>query len=189
MLPLLSFRALRHNPGPAVALVDTTDPSVVASHVRGLATPIATSTTGPPGARSAGASLGFALQGVPLVHERCPSRGPCPLDVTDRPTTLRRECGRERPPPRLPSRDESVLSSVVPEREPPTADAFLSFSPPEPSPHPPGSSLVVTMPALSSFGGMTSLPAWTSGLRGSNGSAWPVSGLPALLRFGTLRPS
>jgi hypothetical protein len=34
--------------------------------------------------RSAGASLGLTLQGVLLVRERCPSRGPCPPDVTGR---------------------------------------------------------------------------------------------------------
>jgi hypothetical protein len=113
MLPLLSFRALRHIPRPAVALDSATDPSIAASHVRGLATPFATSTTGPPGALSAGASLGFALQGFPLVHERCPSRGPFPPDVADRPSPPR-GAGQERPPPGLPSRDESVLSSVFP---------------------------------------------------------------------------
>jgi hypothetical protein len=32
--------------------------------------------------RSAGASMGFALQGVLLVRKRCPFRGPCPPDVT-----------------------------------------------------------------------------------------------------------
>jgi len=113
MLPLLSFRALRHNPRPAVALDDATDPSVATSHVRGLATPFATSTTGPPGALGAGASLGFALQGVPLVHERCPFRGPCPPDVADRHNPPR-GAGRERSPSGPLSRDESVLSSVFP---------------------------------------------------------------------------
>jgi len=38
--------------------------------------------------RSAGAFLGLTLQGVLLVRERCPSRGPCPPDVA----------GRARPP-------------------------------------------------------------------------------------------
>jgi hypothetical protein len=32
--------------------------------------------------RSAGASMGFALQGLLLVRKRYPSRGPCPPDVT-----------------------------------------------------------------------------------------------------------
>jgi len=61
-----------------------TDPSVAACHVRGLDTPIATSTTSPPGARSAGASMGLTLQGVLLVREQCPFRGPCPPDVAGR---------------------------------------------------------------------------------------------------------
>jgi hypothetical protein len=61
-----------------------TNPFAAACRVRGLATPIATSTTDPPGARSAGASMGFTLQGVPLVRERCSSRSPCPPDVAGR---------------------------------------------------------------------------------------------------------
>jgi len=61
-----------------------TDPSAAAYRVRGLATPLATSTTDPPGARSAGASMGFTLQGVLLVHERCSFRSPCPPDVASR---------------------------------------------------------------------------------------------------------
>jgi hypothetical protein len=68
-----------------------TDPSVAACRVRGLATPCATSTTDPPGARSAGASMGLTLQGVLLVREWCPSRGPCPPDVTGRAPSPRGE--------------------------------------------------------------------------------------------------
>jgi hypothetical protein len=48
------------------------DPSTTACHVRGLATSFAASTTGPTGARSAGASMGFALQGVPLGASGAP---------------------------------------------------------------------------------------------------------------------
>lgn len=61
-----------------------TDPSAAACRVRGLDTPFATSTTDPPGAQSAGASMGLTLQGVLLVREWCPFRGPCLPDVTDR---------------------------------------------------------------------------------------------------------
>jgi hypothetical protein len=163
-----------------------TDPSVAACRVRGLGTPFATSTTDPPGARSAGASMGLTLQGVLLVREWCPFRGPCPPDIADRAPPPRGE-RTERLPSGPHARDEFVLSPAS--RRRPAVDTFLGFPSSEPSPHPPGLSLVVTMPALSSFGGMTSLPAWTSGLHGSNGSAWPVSGLPALMRFHTLRPS
>jgi len=81
MLPLLGFRALRHDLGPADPLSLAVDPSTTACHVRGLITSFAASTTDPPGARGAGASMGFALQGVPLVRERCSSRSPCPPDV------------------------------------------------------------------------------------------------------------
>ena len=151
MLPLLSFRALRHNPGPADPLAVVADPSATACHVRGLDTPFAASTTGPPGAQSAGASMGFALQGFPLVRERYSSRSPCPPDVAGRTHPPERECDG-RPPSGLHSRDESVLSPAS--RRKPAVDAFLGFSPSESSPHPPGLSLVVTMPALTSLGGI-----------------------------------
>jgi hypothetical protein len=61
-----------------------TNPFAAACRVRGLATPFATYTTDPPGARSAGASMGLTLQGVLLVRERCSSRSPCPPDVAGR---------------------------------------------------------------------------------------------------------
>jgi hypothetical protein len=165
-----------------------TAPTVAACHVRGLGTPFATYTTRPTGARSAGASMGLTLQGVPLVREWCSSRSPFPPDVAGRPNPPK-GAKRVRPPTGPCSRDESVLASSTPRREHTTVDAFLGFPPSESSPHPPGPSLVVTMPALSSSGGMTSLPTWTPGLRGSNGSAWSVSGLPTLMGFCTLRPS
>jgi hypothetical protein len=85
-----------------------TDPSAAACRVRGLDTPCATSTTDPPGARSAGASLGFALQGVPLERERCPFRGPCPPDVA-----------RHRQPPREGGRaGRGRLQGLVPATSP-----------------------------------------------------------------------
>jgi hypothetical protein len=70
-------------PGRSACMMATA-PTVAACHVRGLGTPLAASTTGPPDARGVGASMGFALQGVPLVRKRCPSRGPCPPDVAGR---------------------------------------------------------------------------------------------------------
>lgn len=91
MQPLLGFGALRHSPGPADPPELTTDPSVTACRVRGLGTPFATSTTDPPGAQSAGASMGLTLQGVLLVRERCPFRGPYPPDVAGRARSPRGE--------------------------------------------------------------------------------------------------
>jgi hypothetical protein len=119
-------------------------------------------------------------------RERYPSRGPCPPDVAGD-TTPRRERRRTGRLQGLVPASESVLPPSS--RRNPAVDAFLGLSPPERSLHPPGRSLVVTMPALSSLGRVTSLPAWTSGLRGSDGSALSVSGLPALLGFRTFRPS
>jgi hypothetical protein len=183
MLPLLGFRALRHIPGLADPLSLAADPSATACHVRGLATSFAASTTSPPGARGAGASMGFALQGVPLAARGAPLGVPALLTLPSVPPPEGSE--PERPPSGPSSRNESVLSSSPSRRKDPTVDTFLSFSSPEHSPQPPGRSLVVTMPALSPLGGMTSLPTWATGLRGSVESAWSVSGLPALLRFRT----
>jgi hypothetical protein len=72
----------------------TADPSAAACRVRGLATPFAAYTTSPTDARSVGASMGFALQGVLLARERCPSRGPCPPDVPAPPPTSPKGGGR-----------------------------------------------------------------------------------------------
>jgi hypothetical protein len=71
----------------------------------------------------------------------------------------------------------------------PTVDAFLGFTPPEPSPHPFGHALWSRCRPSHPFGGATSRPARVSGLREADGSAWSVSGLPALLGFSTFRPS
>jgi len=76
-----------------------------------------------------------------------------------------------RPPSGPRARSESVLSPAGRSRL--TVDAFLGFSPPELSPHPTGPSLVVTMPALTPSGGMTSRSAWASGLCGADGLAGP----------------
>ena len=59
----------------------TADPSAAACRVRGLDTSFATSTTSPTGARSAGASMGFALQGVPLAARGAPLGVPALLTL------------------------------------------------------------------------------------------------------------
>lgn len=58
----------------------TAGPPAAACHVRGFDPPRG-SHHRPSRRRSAGASLGFTLQGVPLACGRYPSRGPCPPDV------------------------------------------------------------------------------------------------------------
>jgi hypothetical protein len=102
--------------------------------------------------------MGFALQGFLLVRERCPFRGPYPPDVIEAccnvPEGTRADT---RPPSGSYARDEFVLSPGGRNRL--TVDAFLGFSPSELSPRMSGQSLVVAMPALSSLGGVTSLPA------------------------------
>ena len=186
MQPLLGFRALQHMPDRRTRLIDATDPSAAACRVRGLATPFATSTTDPPDAEAPERSWASPFKVFSSCASGTPFGAPALLTLPTAPAP-RGERERNRPPSGLRSRDEFVLPPAP--RGRPAVDTFLGFASPEPSPHPPGPSLVITMPALSSLGGMTSLPTWTPGLRGSNGLAWPVSGLPALLRFGTLRPS
>jgi hypothetical protein len=60
--------------------------------------------------RSAGASLGFSLQGVPLVRGGCPSRDPGPPDVAAAVPAPPEGGGTVRSPPGLRPRDESVPS-------------------------------------------------------------------------------
>jgi hypothetical protein len=157
--------------GPAYKAAN---PSATACHVRGLGTSFAASTTDPPGARSAGASMGFAPQGVPLVREWCPFRGPCPPDVAcrrARPPRREEWAGRGRLQGLLPATSPCCRSTTHEERR--TVDAFSGFAPTELPPHPSGPSLVVTMPALSPLGGMTSRPTWASGRHGADGVAGP----------------
>jgi hypothetical protein len=169
MLPLLGFGALRHSLGPADPLfrgggsLRHRVPRARFDYLlRGL--------HHRPSRRAKRRSVhGLRPTRRSPRHERCPSRGPCPPDVAGHRApegTL-----RNRPPSGPRARAESVLPPNP--RRDPAVDAFLGFSPAEPSPHPSGRSLVVTMPALSPLGGMTSLPSWTSGLRGANGSAGP----------------
>jgi hypothetical protein len=107
VLPLLGFLALRHTLGPADPHM-ATDPSATACHVRGLATSFAASTTGPTGARSAGASMGFALQGVPLGARGAPLGALALLTLPATPPPGGSGVGR--PPSGPCSRDESVPS-------------------------------------------------------------------------------
>jgi hypothetical protein len=106
-------------------------------NVRGLVTPLATCTAHPTGVVHTGASMGFTLQGVPLAHDRYPSRGPCPLGVTATPTHT---------PEGVLCRNAAVFRASFPWRvravtgstRDPAVDAFLRFSPPELLPSQPG---------------------------------------------------
>jgi len=141
-------------------------PRTAPCHVRGLATPFAASTADPTGARGAGASLGFALQGFARD-------GRAPLGALAVLTFLRgdpplREA-RRRPPSRRCSRREPR----DPDPRGPESTSFLGFSPSEPSPPPSGPSLVVARPALPPFRGVTFRPAGVSGPYEAEGSAGP----------------
>jgi len=184
MLPLLGFRSLRHMPARWIRIRGWRLPAATACHVRGLATPLAASTNWPPSAEALERPWVSPFMAFPSLAVGSPLGVPALLTL---PGALPPKGACVGPPSGPRSRGESVLSSRS--RSSSTVDAILGFAPPEPSPHPPGVSLVVASPALSPFGGVTSRSAWTTGLRGSDGSAWPVSGLPALLGFRTFRPS
>jgi hypothetical protein len=154
MLPLLSFRAPRHTLGPEDPL-RSARPRALPCHVRGLATPIAASTSVPTGARSAGASLGFALQGLTRP-------GGTPLGVPALLTFLReapplREASRRTPSGLRSRHGHDEGSSRTPRH-------VLPGLSPSRAPHPSsGPSLVVARPTLPPLGGMTSRPTWVSG--------------------------
>jgi len=112
MLPLLGFRALRHMPGRWTRFVDGRPPCRRVPRP-GFPDPPRGSHHRPSRRRSAGASMGFALQGVPLASGRYPSRGPCPPDVPAS-AHLPGEEREPRPPSGPRSRCESVLSPGKP---------------------------------------------------------------------------
>jgi hypothetical protein len=163
----------------------TAAPAAIACRVRGLATPISAFTTVPTGARSAGAPLGFSLQGLLLVAagaplgdlallalpHRSPYRG-VRRDSADFRALISRRARASNGPRRV--RRRRCLPGIHPSR---------AFSPSV------RACALVAPPALSPVGGTTSRPARVTGLREADGSAWSVSGLPALLGFLTFRPS
>jgi hypothetical protein len=100
------------------------DPSTTACHVRGLATSFAASTTGPTGARGAGASMGFALQGFPLVARGTPLGALALLTLPPTPPPKGVECARPPTGPR--SRDESVLPPNPPKGKRPSMPSWAS---------------------------------------------------------------
>lgn len=121
---------------------------------------------------------------------RQPFREPCPLGVAAASPHrgVRRDTADFRAS--ISRRARSGIGHRVPKNpKNPTVDAFLGFTPPELSPHPFGHALWSRCRPSHPFGGATSRPARVSGLREADGSAWSVSGLPALLGFSTFRPS
>jgi hypothetical protein len=189
MLPLLGFLALRHNLGPADPLAWRRIPSPPRATCEVWLPP----SRRPPPILPARAAPERPWASPPKAFPSCASGAPLgvrtlltlPAIAPNLPEEER--AGRSRLQGLVPATSPCCRSTTHEERR--TVDAFSGFAPSELPPHPSGPSLVVTMPALSPLGGMTSRPTWTSGLRGANGLAWSVSGLPALLGFGTLQPS
>jgi hypothetical protein len=143
-------------------------PAANACRVRGLATPISAFTTVPTGARSAGAPLGFSLQGVLLVAAGTPLGGlallALPRSIAPGGTTARG---------RLQGLDLATRAFGRRAPKNPTAATFLGFTPPELSPHPFGHALWSRCRPSHPFGGATSRPARVSGLREADESACP----------------
>jgi hypothetical protein len=81
MLPLLGFRALRHSLGPVDPLAWRQIPLPPRATCEVWLPPSRPPPPGPTGARSAGASLGFALQGLPLVAMGAPLGVPALLTL------------------------------------------------------------------------------------------------------------
>jgi hypothetical protein len=102
----------------------TTDPSAAACHVRGLATPFAASTTGPPGARSAGASMGFTLQGVLLGARGAPLGAPALLTLPTAPPPEGNGAGAGRLQGLVPA--TNPYCRRVPERTRPSMPSWVS---------------------------------------------------------------
>lgn len=159
----------------------TARPRAIPCHVRGLVTPIAASTTAPTGARSAGASMGFALQGLTRT-------GGTPLGAPALLTFLRgvpplREVHR-RPPSGLRSRYEhDEGSSRTPRHVLPGLSPSRALSP---SVRAVACSRETNPPTLR----RGDVPAHL-GLRvlRSERIGLSLSGPPALMGFCTLRPS
>jgi hypothetical protein len=163
------------------------DPSTTACHVRGLATPLAALTSDPTGARSAGASLGFPLQGVLLGAQGAPLGVPALLTLPARPPPPRRGALPARPPPGPCTRVELVQSPGSPKG--PGRRCL-------PGVHP-SRTLLPSVRAIASShdAGLRALQQVDVpvclGLKASRCGrlGLSVSGLPALLGFGTFRPS
>jgi hypothetical protein len=122
-------------PGRGVRVV-AADPSAAAGPRAGFGYPLRGSYLRPCRRRSAGASMGFTLQGVPLVAIGTPLGAHALLPLPVDPTPPRRGRLPTWPASRPRSCNESVLSPGS--RMIPTVDTFLGFDPPERAPTRPG---------------------------------------------------
>jgi hypothetical protein len=185
MLPLLGFRALRRVPKRRTRLPRGFRPRGVPRRVW---VPVSRRPP-PPLAEPEGsaASLGFRLRGLAPRVDRSSSRTPCPRVV--------HRVGSHAPTGSVRTRSTSGLRSrrtAVRRRTPcgaRRAVASLAFSPPELPPRPSWRSLRFASPPSARVRRRDvpfrlRLEVFRTGRVG-----WPLSGLPALLGFSTLRPS
>lgn len=135
---------LRHDLGAPTCTAVA--PATTHGHVRGLATSCAALVGAPAGARNAGASLGFTLQGLFPVAARAPL-GVAALLALPAHAPHDEVHARDRPTSGPCSRHGSVLSPVL---GGPAVVALLGFSPPEPRP-PSGHSALVARPPFPPF--------------------------------------
>jgi len=134
------------------------------------------------------ASSGFSLQGFLLAPVGLPLGSPCPPAVARvlSPRPLRSVRTRSASGPRSRRRARSAVALLRARR----VDAFLGFVPPERSPPPSLRALICSRPLPHHALGGTDVPNRLRLEVFRNGRVgWPLSGLPALLGFSTLRPS
>jgi len=135
----------------------------------------------------AGASFGFSLQGVLLAAIGPPLGGPCPHGVArvDSPRPQGGVRTRSTPGPR--SRREFVRT--IGSRRTRCVDAFLGFTLQSTLPLRPGTLLCSQSLPPARVGWCDVQSHLRLGVLRRERVGWPLSGLPALLGFSTLRPS
>jgi hypothetical protein len=186
MLPPLGFRAVRHVPGRWTRV----SRSLPASLRAACGVWVPPSRRPPPSLPTpcgVGASFGFSLQGV-LLASIGPSLGdPCPRGVArvDSPRPQGDVRTRSTSGPR--SRREFVRT--VGSRRTRRVDAFLGFTLQSTLPLRPGTLLWSQSLPPARVGWCDVRSHLRLGVLRREGVGWPLSGLPALLGFITLRPS
>jgi hypothetical protein len=120
-----TFFALRHSPRPADPS-STADPSAAAYRVRGLTTPCATSTTGPPGACAPERPWASPFKGFSSCAIGTPLGAHALLTLPPASQPPRGEAKHSQPASGLSSRDEFVLS---PASEDPGRRSLLGVHP------------------------------------------------------------
>jgi hypothetical protein len=186
MLPPLGFLAVRHVPERWTRVSRSLPaPRRVASGV--WIPPSRRPPSSLPTPCGAGASIGFPLQGVLLASIGPPFGGPCPRGVA-RVDSPRPPGGRA---DAVDSRASIPARILADHRIPkdPMRGCLLGVHPPEHSPPPAWAPALFAGPPPSRVGWCDVRSHLRLGVLRRGRVGWPLSGLPALLGFVTLRPS